>query len=526
MIRWSFGKGAAADMIAFRIVIGMIGLVLAPSALEAARHARPPVASETYILIEPVRDGGGHARTMQTPDGRVVPLARRIVGGSLSEAIHAALRIAIGPLLPALDADARARSRYPNHCPDLGAGIFIYLSDEDGGFARKDLYLQEGASAPRLCEDHYIDITADAGSIASGEFEEVLAHEYGHVLLRRLLGPIPATPSRTPHSVLAVTDPVTAFDEGFGISMQPLAARLTATPGFRARIERRDPPSPRDFWFSRHETWLRETAVPNDDFVFEKPEPAAGADPREAWTASLVSAQIDPCRLKNGNRMLASEGVAATFFYRLVNDGPEPPTERLHKLAAALAHIGRWTDAPMIAFIRGWGEAFPPERMPATRLFVQTTYGATASDAAMQAAATLSCKGAGAALDDFVDGLKSVRAGQERLVGDIVGGRLAIDAAIGPGLWIADRAVRIPAQFWSTTPGLPLVLDLNSASAADLRLMLDAGPLADRIVSARAEGRFRSFDDLFDRARLLSMERRRIEGLAAAYQALPRFVRE
>src|SRR6185312_6523745 len=68
----------------------------------------------------------------------------------------------------------------------------------------------------------------DVNSIRVGDFEEIFAHEMGHIYLRRLLPTLPPGYSRTAHASLSMTDYPTAFDEGFATHFQGLARRLTS----------------------------------------------------------------------------------------------------------------------------------------------------------------------------------------------------------------------------------------------------------------------------------------------------------
>jgi hypothetical protein len=483
-----------------------------------------------WHLLEPQRDAASLAREQRSPDGRMVPLARTLADATLTERLRAVLATGAPAILPALDRAARKASRRAIDCPAWRSGIAIYLSDEDGGFARKDLFVGV-PDQPALCADYFVDLTVDDASLANGEWEEVLTHEFGHVFLRRLLGPVPPTPTRNPHSVFAITDPVTAFDEGFGISLQPLAARLTATPGFRQRAEGTAAASPADFWLSRRETRLRESAVPHGDFAFEALPPAADMHGIERWRAAETALPDDRCHLKSGDAMMASEGVAATFLYRLLDGGRDRAAlaGRYEQLATVLAHLGRWPQdtPPLIALVRAWGERYPQERQQVTRLFLETTYGATSSAAVRRQAQSLSCLGATGSLQAFLPALKAYRATMDRLVDAVTAGRAALDGALHRPLWLADPSIRIPAQLWAKRSTLPLVVDLNTADESALEWLFAGNrALAQAIVAERRKKGFDSLDDAIARVDMSAAQRSRLRQLAAGYPSLPPFVRE
>lgn len=484
-----------------------------------------------WRLLEPVRDANGHARELRGPDGREVPLVRPLSDHALAARLQAVLGTGAPALLPVLDEFARAAGRSPIACPLWHGGIAIYLSDEDGGFARKGLFIGESAeSPPQQCSDYFIDITVDDSSLDDGGFEEVLTHEFGHVFLRRLLGPVPPTPTRNPHSVFAITDPITAFDEGFGISLQPLAARLSTTPGFRQRLDGTAPPSPTDFWLSRRETWMRETAVPHGDFAFESRPPAAQMRGIERWRAAETAPPDDRCHLKNGDAMMASEAVAAQFLFRLLDSGGDRATlsKRYHQLATVLAQIGHWptSQSPLIVLVRTWGNIYPQERRQVTRLFLETTHGATASAAMRIQAESLSCLGSTGAMRAFLPALKTYRHDMDRLVDDVLAGHTALDAALNPPLWLADPAPRVPAQLWDARVSQPLVANINTADETTLAWLLDDDRLGRAIVVERRKRGFASLGEVLSRVGMTSAQRMRLRQLAANYPALPPFVRQ
>ena len=77
----------------------------------------------------------------------------------------------------------------------------------------------------RFVDEPYVDLVVDADSVANGDFEEIFAHEMGHVFLRRLVPDLPLGYSRTPHASMSITDYPTAFDEGFATHFQGLVRR-------------------------------------------------------------------------------------------------------------------------------------------------------------------------------------------------------------------------------------------------------------------------------------------------------------
>ena len=486
-------------------------------------------ANEPFVFLEPAREASGKALTERTPDGREVPVAKRLADKSMAARLEATVASGAAALLPALDGKARILSRQPIACPQLGNAIIVFLSDEDGGFARKDLFLADGAGPPALCSDYFVDITADAGTIDDGEFEEVLAHEYGHVLLRRLLGPIPPTMSRNAHSILTVTDPTTAFDEGFGEHFQPIAVALTHNPGFLQRV-REAGNSPADFWLSRRETRLREIGIPHGDFRFDHRPGAPGPDDIERWRAAQTDWSSDPCRLRSGEQMMASEGVAATLFYRLVGPDlrPEPLLVRYDRLITILADMGHWgSRAPIVDLVSRWIARYPEDRARVMSAFLDATAGATFSPALRKQAQTLSCTGANGRMAPFVAALKEYRATIKGFSGDSKDTAPVLGSNLAPEIWLADPQLHTPAAPWSDDLTEPLVLDLNTTDEASLAYLLKGdSDLAHRIIAARDNVGFASVNDAALRAGIDEQERTLLTSMSQAAEDLPPFIRQ
>ena len=107
--------------------------------------------------------------------------------------------------------------------------------------------------------------------------------------------------------------------------------------------------------------------------------------PQGADRSTQRSTLFDVERLKNGNQMLASEGVVATLFYRWLAPGHGDERSLLARYGAmfdalaALNELKPGPDAPlMLQLLAAHRALFPDhsERMLTT--LIETTYGATA----------------------------------------------------------------------------------------------------------------------------------------------------
>lgn len=495
-------------------------------------------AGEGVMLLAPVPDAKGQARVQKSPDGAMLPVVRRMPESPLAQQAQTRLAQGVAAILPALDREARSAAARDTLCPEIGAQLLIYFSAEDGGYARQGFYFVDDRGRETFCNDHYVDLTVDQRSIDSGEFEEVLAHEWGHVLLRRLFGPLPPTPSRKFHSVLAITDPVTAFDEGIGIHFQPIAARLTSTTGFQRRIEGTAPPSAADFWFSRRETGLRHMWVQGNQLIHAR-LPVAGGAPYDRWLADERATALDPCRLRSGDELVASEGFVATFLYKWMAqqtaDGWDAATvQRAYsRLIQVLARMENWheKDVPVIALIDAWSRAYPEDRASIIGLFLALSHGATAAPEVRRAAEAASCAGSKGDMAAFGPALGAARTAQAGLVDAVMSGQTRIGAALGPQLWIARADVTIAKAPWMRARTQPLTLNLNSASEPELTLALDgrgfAPEIGARIVTERQDrGPFADLAALQQRLALDDAQGQLLAAMMQAYRTLPPSVRQ
>jgi hypothetical protein len=233
--------------------------------------------------------------------------------------------------------------------------------------------------------------------------------------------------------------------------------------------------------------------------------------------------------LRNGQQMMASEGVVATIFYRLVNDERlqkhyreaafyEPFVRQAAKagavretfngyenanlkLYAAMRELRRKplaADRPlMLELVAAYGRLFADEKAIAYEIFINTTMGATASAAAVPMIEQLARDGqAGDAA--FISALPKARKFFAELIRDAASDRVALDANLGRELWILNRGFRIGRWALDGERTIPLTINLNTATISELMTLPGvSSEMARRIIEARkAQGYFQSLDDL------------------------------
>jgi len=483
------------------------------------------------VLLEAAAPGRAAPGT-----GESHPVLRRAGPGDLAEAVERELGKPFGSLVLELDALSRTIAPAPADCSELADESIVYLSAEDGGFARRGFWLQDAGGSTRYCDALYVDMSVDPRDLADGSFTEVFAHEMGHVFLRRLMGPLPATPSRNFHDVFAVTDYTTAFDEGFGIHFQAMAALFPDSPGQRARYEGRTAPRLSQAWFSRVDGRYRVQGVRNNLFAFEQIAPADdGTGVAQYWRRSLSPA-FDPGRLRTGQAMLAAEGVLATLFYRLAVDpglsGVDPSDGAWRD--RALAHYGRlfralhalpWSGmgdrSEYVALLDALSAQESAFGEAARRAFVATTFGASADRATARAAQAAMRAGAAGQLREFVPAYAAAQQALEQLGDRVATGELRADAALGNPLWLANPAVMRPAAPWGGEEQAAC-LNLNAASESELRAMeVFDEPLLRRVLEERDRGGpYRDLAQLQSRLDLAPAVIARLDEAARAFRDL------
>jgi hypothetical protein len=415
------------------------------------------------------------------------------------------------------------------------APMYLLLSQEEGGFARFGFWLESAEGQRKLVMASYVDLVVNQAGVDNGGFEEIFCHELGHAILRSLLGNLSHGPSRKMHQSMTITDYPTAFDEGYAEHFQPLVRDSTTNLTLRRTEAGVYPMDMELFWLSNFDGQLRTDGVKRNVFVRRKVLPevgdAAAADLYRAFLAEETSTEFRPGVFKNAQEMMASEGVIATLFYRLVNhDGlrahyreaafydrfleggtrarVDPrqtfdPYENINlKLFAAMRRIAPRAGDPgcplAIALIKAYAQLFPDEAQSAYGVFLDTTYAVTVTPDVAAQFERAAAAGRLGDLDAFRQDSHAAFALLDQITDRVVKGDLALDANVGPEIWLLNENFKIAPAAWVHERTVPLSLNLNTASEAELMTVpgID-GRLARRIVAARRSRRyFRSLGEV------------------------------
>jgi len=219
---------------------------------------------------------------------------------------------------------------------------YVLLAPESFGFAREGFFL--GDIEKRA--NGYVDVDSDWPITGRfGAIDQIVPHELAHVMRRQLVGEMVYIGTNQIHALGVRTDHAVAFNEGFAEHLQAVAfdesedqPQLAALAADTARLAnvhdhldryRRElaarigiaPPMRMGFvaWYSNDEDVLRYHGVKNNYFAREADIPARllrGPDPYDAYLLENVLPGAADGAAKSLPRMLATEGVVASLFYR------------------------------------------------------------------------------------------------------------------------------------------------------------------------------------------------------------------
>lgn len=497
----------------------------------ASDHAAAAVPCE---IVSPVVDAKGTVMTGTAPNGNSYPIFRLAPHDALVEKLRNELDKSFAQQALRLDRYARnlllARRRAA-HAPLeewLTAPMYLLLSTEEGGFARFGFWLQDAPGKRRLVMAGYVDLVITNRSVESGNFEEIFPHELGHLILKALTGGVGSGLSRKMHQSMTITDYPTAFDEGYAEHFQPLARDATQNQYLQSFRHGTGATDLELLWLSAADGELRTDGVKRNIFIHRKPVPEnaldSNSDLYRLFSEAETSTAFLPTELKTGQEMMASEGVIATLFYRIVNDdeirrhyreasfyqpfveshsdNPEraiTPYENANiKLFAAMAELRNvGPDRPaIIALIEQYAKIFPDEAKRIYRLFIETTWGATASHQVALALEKAADDGGRGDIAAFRN--EHPFAQLDSIISQVADGKRTLDESLGPELWVVNSEFKIASAMWSANRSLPLTMNLNTATEAEL--MTIPGVSLDKaraiVMARRRSGSFQSIDDL------------------------------
>ena len=498
--------------------------------------AQSPTIAPVKVLV-PVSDAKGTAIESKAADGKSHPVFRLADDSPLVRRVYQVLETSFAHQVILLDRYARnlVLSEVGSQSPPqyLTAPAYLLMSREEGGFSRHGFWLQDAVGKRQLVLAGYVDLVVHQESVEDGNLEEIFSHELGHQILGELVGHLPPGPARNMHESMTITDNPTAFDEGFAEHFQPLVRDATANSYLHELTLGATATDLNVLFISPLDQQLRTDGVKRNVFIHCKALPAGALDPSVDHYRLFLDDQTSTAfindELRNGQQMMASEGVIATLFYRIVNGpalrnqyrdaafyrpflGGDFTLERVRqvispyqnvnlKLFAAMRRAAKPIAAgapPMIALVNSYAATFPDEARKIYEAFLETTRGATASQELADAFERVAADGRRGDMGAFPRSSGEAFSLLKAAIDHVTSHELPLDANIGPQLWLLNADFKIAPEVWSSNRTLSFTLNLNTASEVDLMTVPGVDlTMARKIVAARrARGFFRSLADL------------------------------
>jgi hypothetical protein len=349
-------------------------------------------------------------------------------------------------------------------------------------------------------------------------FTTTLLHETGHVALAMLAGgrEVPKHEiAAIPHTVAALSDRGTAFDEGFAIHLETLVAQISSAPEVRQRYRHDQflfgPEAQMRGEYYQHssdlltfaQTAARYTEVRDNNFAF------VSAFKGPDYLRVQMEKARDFATLREANQLLESEGFYASFFFAFLvrGNGIPPPDQirqRQDKVMTALGEMfasrAFTPEAPyLLEFVESYRQLYPTEAGELLDVFLDLTHGVFVDpDAASLwrehylAALRLDLQQLGRERVDAARGRWRTTAAKEPKV---------LYSRLGPQLRceVAGRTVRLVGLGTEAQ----LSMDVNTAEEGIVRLVpgITDGEVSSWL-AARARAPFASVNDFRTRAGL------------------------
>jgi len=508
--------GIAASVLLF------VPLVAFAQSIVPCEIVVPALAADQKAVTAIASDGHSYPVFRAAPASKLVDDVRRELETSFAQRVLRLDRYARNLMMA-----KRTDAKVVGNEEWLTSPMYLLLSSEEGGFARFGFWLENSQGKRRLVLAGYVDMVVSSDSVETGNFEEIFSHELGHLILRAVTGGVEAGQSRKMHQSMTVTDYPTAFDEGYAEHFQPLARDATKNSHLRKLASGTGATDFDLLWLSSADGQLRTDGVKRNLFVHRKALPEAAFDATPDIYRLFVNEETStvflPMDLRNGQQMMASEGVIATLFYRIVNDeqlgshyrepsfyrsflrSDQRPEETIApacnvnlKMLAAMTelHGVKRDQPPMILLVERYAKLFPDEAKRIYSIFIETTWGATVSH-------RLASELARAAEDGGRGDITEFRQDRpfpllDSTIAEVTDGKRALDHDLGPELWLLNPEFRIASGIWSTDRVTPLTINLNTATEPELMTIPGVSlPIARKMIAARsAQGFLVSVNDL------------------------------
>ena len=336
---------------------------------------------------------------------------------------------------------------------------------------------------PNLC---FLALETNWKDMRRSGIEEIFAHELSHLWLHRM-GYQPAlSQSNRFHTSTAITDPFLAFLEGFAEHLEIVSSELD---GGKKDESFYDNGYDLGAWLCSRDSALRVHAVKNNRFLYLTATPAAEdfSSYQQLHMAHITSSSFMPEHLKNGLQAVSSEGLIASFFYRMccsasLKENPAPgevysrfgctgaellPATNLYlKILWAMMKID-WSRTTLFTdFVQIYLDSFEEDRAEVLKIFGEVTNFVTVDPAAQQMFGAIYRAGRQGDPEKIVQLCKQAALQKETWLAELQSGKRRLDDAIYKSLWIeADQEV-LPVP-WDRQHAVWLKIDVNAATDVD-----------------------------------------------------------
>lgn len=370
---------------------------------------------------------------------------------------------------------------------------------------------------PNLC---FLAFNTYWDDIKSSGIEKIFSHELSHLWLSLLGYDFDLSKSNKFHTCTAITDPFMAFSEGFAEHLEIVTKDLRNNFDWKSTFW--DYGYDVDAWLCSRDKQLRYYASINNRFIYHTAFPYS--EDYDTYNhlhfAHITSSAFTPEKLKNGNQMMASEGVISSVFYQMyqhelfkntflddtfyskfgVDKNDIDPLINLYlKVIFAISKINLRKPTLMTDFIRSYGEEFSNEKRELYDVFLKATHYSTVSSKANQVFGNLYRIGRRGEVNEFKDILINTREWKKELFERILSGELSLDHALAEELWINSDEYITPVP-WDPEKKVKYRFEINTATEIDL-LSLNGMTLghAENLIKLRdSQGGFNSLDEFYN----------------------------
>ncbi len=424
------------------------------------------------LSTEPIRDSLGrelvHARAL-SPDSP----KHRAMAGLLSK-----------PPIPYFLALSEGLFRFLNPGKQIP---LVFVTDWSDPSELIGLHLETDQGVLEDAELCFLGFYTDWDDLDSSGIVEIFAHELSHLWLSRMGFDFSLSPSNRFHTSTAITDAYMAFSEGFAEHFEMVTAELN---GAAAECpDCYDHGFDLGAWLCARDKALRYHTVKNNRFLYHTamPEREDFDCYQNLHMAHITSSAFMPERLKNGLQACSSEGLIASFFYRmyrsralqgsqapdevyrgfgLERQGLSPLSNLYCKELCALSRIDLNKPSLFFDFVREYIRIFPGDKEEVLQIFAKVTNFVTVDDRAAGIFGELYRVGRRGNPTDVKAAYGQAKNLREACMERIRTDPGALNRAVYESVWVEGEKEICPVP-WEPEHKERLKLDVNAATEVD-----------------------------------------------------------